>query len=65
MAIVLTLAIFVATFLAFLIAPLLVPALVSLGGGSIVPVFTVFAIAFAVAASAALLLPEQRGRALA
>ncbi len=51
--------------IASIIAPLLVPALVSLGGGSIVPVFTVFAVAFAVAASAALLLPEQRGRALA
>ncbi|MFD2758382.1 MFS transporter [Gulosibacter faecalis] len=50
--------------IASIIAPLLVPALVALGGGSIVPVFTIFAIAFAVAASAALFLPEQRGRRL-
>ncbi|WP_282852187.1 MFS transporter [Gulosibacter sediminis] len=50
--------------IASIIAPLLVPALVAVGGGSIVPVFTVFAIAFAIAAGAALVLPEQRGRAL-
>lgn len=51
--------------IASIIAPLLVPGLVAVGGGSIVPVFTVFAIAFAIAAGAALVLPEQRGRSLA
>ncbi|SJM56619.1 MFS transporter [Gulosibacter sp. 10] len=51
--------------IASIIAPLVVPALVAAGGGGIGLVFTVFAIAFGVAAAAAFLLPELKGRALA
>ena len=48
--------------IASIIAPLLVPLLIGAGGP--VLVFSVFAAAFALAASAAFLLPEQRGTAL-
>ncbi|MDJ1370549.1 MFS transporter [Gulosibacter molinativorax] len=51
--------------IASIIAPLLVPVLITAGGGGTVLVFTVFAIAFAIAAGAAFLLPEQKGKALA
>ncbi|KAB1643670.1 MFS transporter [Gulosibacter chungangensis] len=51
--------------IASIIAPLLVPMLLVAGGGTTVLVFTVFAIAFAIAAGAAFLLPEQKGKALA
>lgn len=51
--------------IASIIAPLLVPILIKAGGGDSVLVFTVFAIAFAIAAGAAFLLPEQKGKALA
>lgn len=50
--------------IASIIAPLLVPVLITAGGGGTVLVFTVFAIAFAIAAGAAFLLPEQKGKAL-
>ncbi|MGO1543688.1 MAG: MFS transporter [Gulosibacter sp.] len=51
--------------IASIIAPLLVPVLVTAGGGDTVLVFTVFAAAFAIAAAATFLLPEQKGKALA
>jgi putative MFS transporter len=49
--------------IASIIAPLSVPWLLDLGGTGLV--FTVFGVAFALAAAAALALPEWRGRALA
>ena len=49
--------------LASIIAPFLVPALVLAGGQGLA--FTIFALAFALAAAAAFTLPEQRGKALA
>jgi putative MFS transporter len=49
--------------IASILAPLSVPWLLDLGGTGLV--FTVFGVAFALAAAAALALPEWRGRALA
>ena len=49
--------------IASIIAPLAVPPLMSAGGAEVT--FLVFAVAFALAAGAALALPELRGRALA
>jgi putative MFS transporter len=49
--------------IASILAPLSVPWLLDLGGTALV--FTVFGVAFALAAAAALGLPERRGRALA
>ncbi|AZN30471.1 MFS transporter [Flaviflexus salsibiostraticola] len=48
--------------IASIITPLLVPVFLSLGGN--VLVFTIFSIAFAIAAGAAFFLPEQRGKAI-
>ena len=49
--------------LASIAAPLVVPVLLERGGGDVL-VFTIFTAAFVVAAAAAFLLPETRGRAL-
>lgn len=49
--------------LASIAAPLVVPVLLTRGGGDVL-VFTIFTAAFVVAAAAAFLLPETRGRAL-
>lgn len=49
--------------IASIIAPLIVPPILVLGGTGLL--FGVFGVAFAVAAAAAFLLPEQRGKALA
>ena len=49
--------------IASIIAPLLVPAVI--GAGGTIAAFTLFGVAFALAAAAAFLLPEQRGTALA
>lgn len=48
--------------IASIITPLLVPVFLSIGGN--VLVFTIFSIAFAIAAGAAFFLPEQRGKAI-
>lgn len=51
--------------IASIIAPLLVPLLLGATGNGLVVVFAVFGAAFAVAAGAAMLLPEEKGKALA
>ncbi|MFD2674198.1 MFS transporter [Gulosibacter bifidus] len=51
--------------IASIIAPLLVPFVLDKTGGATIVVFIVFAIAFGIAAGAAFLLPEQRGKQLA